>query len=641
MRVASGGAAADPSMERFRTGPVTIRPDDDALLPKHTAKAMIEDRYYGSLRRNILVIIIMVSLTPLLLITAIGGYQFHTAYRHKVVDHLCELVDRHTQHIDTFLAEKLSDMQVLASICPVGELREQAYLEGLLRALQEKHHGGFVDLGLVNEEGFQVAYAGPFKLTQARYADALWFKNALARPYTISDVFLGLRGLPHFIVAVQIQQAGSRWVFRSTIDFVAFNRLVEELKIGTTGQAFIVNKQGEFQTQPRSKPMLSPAELLHYLAAAREDRQATAPAREAPPQHAYQSEFTGILAQSKTVWFEQRLPGSGRSALVFSRPLKEGQWVLFYLQEVGDAFSDLYRARRASLAVLILGALAIAATAWGLSRRVVNRIIQIDREKEMMNEQVIEAGKLASIGELAAGIAHEINNPVAIMVEEAGWVEDLLGDARRGGMLEMEEACRALGQIRTQGVRCKEITHKLLSFARRTDPAVGQVQLNRLIEDVVALVQQRARFSGIRISTHLAEGLPLVMVSASELQQVLLNLINNAMDAMETPGGRLDITTRTGGSGRVIVDVADTGQGIPQAILQRIFDPFFTTKPVGKGTGLGLSICCGIIKKMGGDISVNSAVGVGTTFHLHLPADTAATGERAGDESPAGPKEEG
>ena len=594
---------------------------------------MTDDRYYSSLQRNILAIIVFVSLAPLLLIAAIAGYQFNTAYRNKVVDHLGELVDRHNQHIDTFLNEKLSDIQALTAIYPLKKLKDQDSLRRLLEILQEKYRGVFVDLGLVNDKGFQIAYAGPFKLTQADYADARWFKEALARPYTISDVFLGLRGLPHFIVAVQLRQGDSRWVFRSTIDFVAFNRLVEELKIGQTGQAFIINKEGAFQTQPRSKPALSPAQLLQSLAAATKARSALVGAEKTGQPSGY-GDLPEISAMPpKVVWFARRPAGAGRPVLVFSRPLKERQWVLFYLQDEADAFSDLYRARNLSVAILILSALAIATTAWGLSKRVVNRIIQIDREKEMMNEQVIEAGKLASIGELAAGIAHEINNPVAIMVEEAGWVEDLLEDVRKGQALDMEEVERSLTQIRTQGTRCKEITHKLLSFARRLDPAIQQVPLNKLVQEVAALVEQRARFSSVRILTHLGEALPLVNVSPSEIQQVLLNLVNNALDAMEKSGGSLDITTRST-DGRVVVDVADTGEGIASANLQRIFDPFFTTKPVGKGTGLGLSICYGIIKKMGGDITVNSAVGLGTTFHIYLP--TAATNSLNETENTAG-----
>ncbi|MBF0476816.1 MAG: GHKL domain-containing protein, partial [Deltaproteobacteria bacterium] len=232
--------------------------------------------------------------------------------------------------------------------------------------------------------------------------------------------------------------------------------------------------------------------------------------------------------------------------------------------------------------------------------------------------QVIETGKLASLGELAAGIAHEINNPVAIMVEEAGWIQDMLEADEFKQSEDYAEMQRAVNQIRTQGGRCKEITHKLLSFARRTDPAVKEVQLNSMVNEMADFSEQRAKYSNVVFQLDLAPDLPPIAASPSEIQQVLLNFVNNAIDAMNEKGGVLTMTTRREND-FIVLNVSDTGQGIPQANLQRIFDPFFTTKPVGKGTGLGLSICYGIIEKMGGRISVNSAVGVGTTFHIHLP----------------------
>jgi len=177
-----------------------------------------------------------------------------------------------------------------------------------------------------------------------------------------------------------------------------------------------------------------------------------------------------------------------------------------------------------------------------------------------------------------------------------------------------------LKQIRTQGKRCKEITHKLLSFARKTDSRVEEVRPKELIEEIVALSGQRAKYSNVKITTTLQKGLPALHVSQSELQQVFLNLINNALDAMEKKGGVIDIRGYLVGP-YAVFEVADTGPGIPQANLARIFDPFFTTKPVGKGTGLGLSICYGIVKKLGGDIEVESVMDAGTTFRVKIPLE--------------------
>ncbi len=248
------------------------------------------------------------------------------------------------------------------------------------------------------------------------------------------------------------------------------------------------------------------------------------------------------------------------------------------------------------------------------------KMILVEKQtEEKMKEQEIEAGKLTSVGELASGIAHEINNPIAIMVEEAGWLSDLLNDEDLGNPQNLEEFRRALNQIKAQGGRCKDITHKLLFFAKKTDSRVREVLINDIIEEIVSISEERTKDIKVKIVTHLDPELPKVAASPSEMQQVLLNLINNAIDAIGTEGGSIEITSRLDGE-HVIIDVADTGQGIPNELMNRIFDPFFTTKPVGKGTGLGLSICYGIIKKMGGDITLNSSVGIGTTFHVHLPA---------------------
>ena len=142
---------------------------------------------------------------------------------------------------------------------------------------------------------------------------------------------------------------------------------------------------------------------------------------------------------------------------------------MVYRQDTADAYTDLKQTQLIAVLIFIFGGIAIVSMTFLLSRRMVKRIARSDREKELMNQQVIETGKLASIGELAAGIAHEINNPVAIMVEEAGWMEDLIEDDALNKDDNIAEFSRALLQIKTQGHRCKEITHKLLSFARKTD----------------------------------------------------------------------------------------------------------------------------------------------------------------------------
>jgi two-component system NtrC family sensor kinase len=294
---------------------------------------------------------------------------------------------------------------------------------------------------------------------------------------------------------------------------------------------------------------------------------------------------------------------------------------MIFQQNASDVFHDFIRARLIALLISIVGGGAIIVTAYVISKRMVKIIAKTDDENRMMNQQVIETGKLASIGELAAGIAHEINNPVAIMVEEAGWIEDLLEEEEFKESKNLEELKRALTQINTQGKRCKGITHKLLSFARKTDSKIHNVEINTLIKEIVSISIQMAKYSNINIETELQEGLPYVEISPAEMQQVLLNLFNNAIYAMEKTGGTIKIGTKLSQleKDNIVIIVEDNGPGIPESNLPRIFDPFFTTKPVGKGTGLGLSICYGIVQKMGGKIDVQSAVDVGTRFRIWIP----------------------
>ncbi len=559
-------------------------------------KIRLVNPHYRVLMRNIVVIIISVSFIPLILVSSTIYYQFRTSYREKVYAHLRDLVQNHTHNIDSFLGEKLGDIRFLAESFGYDHLSNESFLQEKLAVLQKDYGPVFVDLGVVNADGEQIAYAGPFKLDKAHYSDAKWFQQAMQRQYFISDVFLGLRGLPHFIVAVKTSRDGHTWILRSTIDFVAFNTLVESIRLGETGFAIILNKEGKLQTTPMSKPSLD-----------------TIPAK---------SIYTEFLENPAGAVDKIRVAvksdSSDQKTIFVASFLKNGDWLLVYQQQFADAFADLNKTFTITTIMMLLGPLCIVIMAITLSKIIVNRIAQIDEEKQLMNVKVVETGKLASVGELAAGVAHEINNPVAIMVEEAGWMGDLLEEEEIKNSKNLAEFRRAIGQIKDQGRRCKEITQKLLSFARKTDGTVQDIEINEVLEELVALSAQRAKYALVTIQTHFEQNLPHLKLSLSELQQVFLNLINNSLDAMETKGGSLTIESRLE-KDRIVVEVTDTGMGIPEANLNRIFDPFFTTKSVGKGTGLGLSICYGIIDKMGGKIEVRSTVGQGTTFTVHLP----------------------
>lgn len=567
-------------------------------------KELLQLHYYRSLTLNMTATIIIVSFIPVFLVGSTIYYNFYASYQEKVYAHLEELVEKHRQKIDDFLRDKLADIRFLAKNLGYANLSNETFLQATLASLQRKYRYVFVDLGVVNGSGQQIAYAGPFKLTEADYADTTWFQETMSKGHVISDVFLGLRRQPHFIVAVKNTVNGEPWILRATIDFVIFNDLVENIRVGETGFAYILNRKGEFQTKP----------LIDFV----------------PSKGCYGHFFECEKELDDDVTIMKREGEDGVESIYITALLKDKDWLLVYRQESDDAFSDLKRAQAISMVIFIVGGISIIMMAFMLSIRQVERIKEADRAKEMMNQQMIETGKLASIGELAAGIAHEINNPVAIMVEEAGWIQDLLEEEDFKRSSNLDELERALNQINTQGKRCKEITHKLLSFARKTDARIHSFSINDLIEEVVALSEQRAKYAKVILNTRLEEDLPSIQASPSEMQQVFLNLINNAVDALEKEGGEISVTS-SWKDRQAVIEVQDNGPGIPPANLDRIFDPFYTTKPVGKGTGLGLSICYGIIKKMGGEISVQSAMGEGTTFTVAVPLRKAEEDEGSGN----------
>jgi len=240
-------------------------------------------------------------------------------------------------------------------------------------------------------------------------------------------------------------------------------------------------------------------------------------------------------------------------------------------------------------------------------------------DRAELEQRLVQADKLSSIGLLAAGVAHEVNTPLAVISTYAQMLAKQVADDTQKSVI--------LDKIAKQTFRASEIVNSLLNFSRTSSTSFGEVKLNRVIQETLSLLEHQLQKTGIQVHTELDPELGPVHGNAGKLQQVFLNLILNARDAMRT-GGAIEVRTWQEGA-HAHVEVADSGTGIAPEHLHRVYDPFFTTKAARQGTGLGLAVTYGIIKEHGGSIEVANRPGGGAQFRIELPlSKTAAPAER-------------
>jgi len=552
--------------------------------------------YYSKLYRRLILLTLLCSLVPLLMVGWGINMHYTKFAKSRMMNSFRTRVDHHQRTIELFLKEHCSGLQLIAQTHSKDYLSQISNLVHVFD-IMKREYWSITDLGVINEQGRHLAYIGPYDLMDKNYSQAFWFKEVMKKGIYISDMFMGFRKVPHFIIAVMRVEEGKKWILRATIDTEALRSLVENVRIGKTGEVYLMNEQGIFQTSPRFNGKIMekspyPLESFHEGMKIR--------FMESDPKDPSQDFPKQIVAQT---W------------------LKEPRWLLVVKQDYSESFRAVNHANYAMLVFLHLSAATILIACLFITRHLMKIIKRRDAEAEQLNKQLLQAGKLASVGELSAGVAHEINNPLAIILTER---QILLDSAENNSNIDKDfrkELLGSLNQIDIQVQRCKRITHNLLRFARRTTSIIETVDLNEFIGEVVELMEREAGTNGIKFITDLEEGLPQLLTDQSQLQQVFLNLITNAIDAHDgKPYGSIRIRTQSDDqSEKVMVLFADTGSGISPENLEKIFDPFFTTKPVGKGTGLGLSICYSIIKRLGGNMSVQSEPGKGTEFTFFLP----------------------
>jgi two-component system NtrC family sensor kinase len=539
---------------------------------------------HSLLIRRTVVRLSLTYLAPFILLTIYFYIQSSRLLNESRRIHLRSIAEQQANTLDLFLRERVVN---LANLIDSPKLEVPPSAESMQKYLADlkKSSDTFVDIGFFDSSGLQVGYAGPFpSLERQDYSMETWYVELHNKPdnFIITDIYLGFRKEPHFTIGVNRVIANQYIVMRATLDPKKIYEYITSLQ--GTGEVYtsIVNKDGYYQVVTQHVgTLLEESSIVPPI----EPRIGAERLKIGQTSHEYGYSWLQTADWALTVqWADDRdsgfLPGLDLRIILVSLVV-----ILVFF------FTILFRAKK---------------------------LVQFQEENIQTKSQLEQAAKLASVGELAAGIAHEINNPLAIISEESGLMKDLM-DPKYGENVTQDELREHLDEIHDAVFRCRDITRKLLGFVRQTDIKLAPHDVHELLNDVLdGFLAREMASSNIELVREFEDDLPPIITDILQLEQVFLNIVNNAIDAIGEGPGCITVNTSKSDE-QIYVAISDTGEGIAPEEIDRIFLPFFTTKEVGKGTGLGLPVSYGIVKNLGGKIQVESTLGKGSTFTIVLP----------------------
>ncbi|HBG18766.1 MAG TPA: hypothetical protein DDY32_05695 [Desulfobulbaceae bacterium] len=540
-----------------------------------------QKKYYSALTRRLLIAFFCLSIVPIVSFAWIMKDAVEDTNIVKLKELAASTIEHRSDVISVFLNEKISLLSMMVSFYPQDFFFNQENLDKLYLAMGPK--GDIVDLQVIDSAGTQHGYVGPYRslVKDKTYGDAPWFKETLISGVHVSDVFTGYRNVPHFVVAVT--DSLKHFVLRTTINSSIFNSLLHSAQLGPHSDAFIINRAGEFQTPS----LLGRINLTD--------------------------------SEKKLISIDNKSQAVVTATDIYkTRTIGNGQWLLVLKANLADSLGYYLTLRNRMIIIVGIIIIISSAAAVTISVALTRNLERADKEDAAHSLQFAHVEKMATIGRLAAGIAHEINNPLQMITNQAGWISELLPEEDPAAVKNMAEYQNSVDKIRYHVKRAGTITHRLLGFSKKITAQKDQVQINDLLNETLSFVEREAENNSITIVRNLAADLPTTMTDGPQLQQVFLNLINNALDAVGAKGV-IEIATRKNADGKLVVECCDNGPGIAPQHLKQIFEPFFTTKDPDKGTGLGLYISYDIVKKLGGSISVENRKDGGALFRITLP----------------------
>jgi two-component system NtrC family sensor kinase len=528
-----------------------------------------------------------VALVPLIFITVINYKVTQNSIETEILFRTSRLVSNTRRTISFFLQERKSALDFITRDNSFETLNDPARLEEILGNLKKAFGGGFADLGVIDPLGCQRNYVGPYNLLGKDYSVQAWYKEVLDRGIYISDVFLGYRQVPHIVIAVKHKlSSGLSYVLRATLETERFSELLSNPEMSGLEDAFVINHAGVLQTSSHSH-----GDVLKKISI---------------PVPNY-SASTEVLEEKNV---------NGEPLVVGYAYIEDTPFILMIVKEKAVLMKPWYKTRFKLIGFLVGSITIILIVILWVATYLVNKIYVADQRRLTMLHQVEYSNKMATIGRLAAGVAHEINNPLAIINEKAGLIKDLF--TMKEQWARDEKLMALVDSVISSVDRCATVTRRLLSFMRASEAIIKPLDLKEVIREVLGFLGKEAEYRAIAVSVHVPEDMPPIESDRSRLQEIFLNIINNAFAAVND-GGRVEIAVKREDEGFFSVTIADDGCGIPEKDLNRVFEPFFSTKTNRGGTGLGLSITSGLVQDLGGEISVKSQVGKGTSFIVKLP----------------------
>jgi len=556
----------------------------DKILPS-SLKISIEHgfnrRSYGQFRMILFFIMLTITAVPVMTIAMLGYSNYKSLLQKDEHIQLKWQLDGSVRAIEQMVDSLKSVVQFAARRDRYAELTTGNNLRQLFERLH-RQYPFFADLGVIDQQGVQQAYYGPYDLQDTDYSGESWFKAVYDQGLHISRVYRGYRLVPHFAIAVSNidPETRQKWVLRATIDAETLQRFVNTIKTNASDDLFLIDDESVLQT--------------------RSDYFGTT-----------LSKFSEEVEMG--IW--EDISPQGETILHGIGNIRATPWSLVILKKGYMNQSD-WLSFRSRLFLIVFACMAVSVVViYSLVTLITSLIRKADEIQMGMMQEAEHTDKLASIGRLASGVAHEINNPLAIINQKTGLIDDLLHIS--SDFDQKETVLLSLKSIDASVERCKAITHRLLGFARRTEVLFAHFSVNEIIKEVLQFLENSMLYNRIKLDLQLQNEIPQIFSDHIQLQQIFLNIINNAIDAIGKDGTITIISNLIAGEVRIVIQ--DDGVGIPEEVLPHIFEPFFTTKETGKGTGLGLSITYGLIKKLGGDITVRSNVGKGTAFTITLP----------------------